>query len=260
MDEAEFDALLDKSLKPRGPEILYAKMRSLGLQKYHTVLDIGCRDAQHSIKLAKQFGANLVAIDPIDFNIKKATKLLKQHKLQSRVTLLQGRMEDLPLDDYSIDFVWCRDMLNHVSNLKLGFQECARVLEQNGKMLIFVNLATDLLEPKEAQFLCESLSLIPANMSKKNLERAMQSAKLKILECDRVDSEWREWGFEQNGKEAHTSQQLLRLARMRRNRDNLIKTIGIKAYNSELADCLWGVYIMLGKLCPYVYTLLKKKS
>lgn len=260
MSEAKFYALLDKSLAPRGPDLLYEKLSSHDIQKDHLVLDIGCRDAAHAIRLAKKFGVHVIAIDPLSYNIKKARKLVQQRKLGSKISLIQGNIEELRLKNNSIDFVWARDMLNHVPNLKLGFRECARVLKPGGKMLIFVNLATELLEPQELKLLCDSLSTVPWNMSKKNLESAILGAKLQILECDRISSEWREWGFEQGEKIAYTAQQLLRIARMRRNREFLIKKIGIKNYLCELADCHWGVYTMLGKLCPYLYVLQKKRT
>lgn len=54
-----------------------------------------------------------------------------------------------------------------------------------------------------------------------------------------------------------TSEQLLRIARIHRNRAELLRRIGEKDYNVEMADCLWGVYQMLGKLCPTVYVVEK---
>ena len=44
---------------------------------------------------------------------------------------------------------------------------------------------------------------------------------------------------------------------MRRNRDELIPLLSETHYNIEIADCLWGVYQMIGKLCPTVYALTK---
>ena len=42
---------------------------------------------------------------------------------------------------------------------------------------------------------------------------------------------------------------------MRRNREQLIADYGEQDWASEMANCHWGVYQMLGKLSPVVYTL-----
>ena len=118
-----------------------------------------------------------------------------------------------------------------------------------------VTLATDKLEPLEAQWLFETLVITPQNMSHAYLEAGLHQAGFVIDQIDQVDSEWREH-WEEDGT-CLTSQQLLRLARLRRNRDALIAQVGELDYLVELADCHWGVYQMLGKLCPTVYVATK---
>ena len=85
-----------------------------------------------------------------------------------------------------------------------------------------------------------------------------QSVGLAITEKDVVASEWREF-WEENGCRK-TANQLLRIARMRRNREALISFLDETHYNVEIADCLWGVYQMIGKLCPTAYVLKKGKT
>jgi hypothetical protein len=50
----------------------------------------------------------------------------------------------------------------------------------------------------------------------------------------------REYGEETDSK--ITSKQLLRIARMRRDRERLVAEFGEKAIASEYANCLWGVF------------------
>lgn len=112
---------------------------------------------------------------------------------------------------------------------------------------------TDLLTEAEAGALWPPLATVPRNMDRAFFERAIRSAGLSIAEADELRSEWREHG-EESG--AHvTSKQLLRIARMRRNRKRLIERYGEKWIASELANCLWGVYQALGKLGPVAYAL-----
>jgi hypothetical protein len=54
---------------------------------------------------------------------------------------------------------------------------------------------------------------------------------------------------------AFASKQLLRIARLRRDRERWIREVGPVLFGTELADCCWGVYQMLGKLCPRAYVL-----
>ena len=66
--------------------------------------------------------------------------------------VLEGTIEELPLADASADWIWCRDVLVHV-DVERGLAECARVLKPGGRMLAYVTLATDLLEPREAAWI-----------------------------------------------------------------------------------------------------------
>ena len=248
-----FDALVDRSLNPRGPDMLYDCMAALGLNASHRVLDIGCRDAKYACQLADRFGCAVVGVDPLPHHIERAHKEIARTGQTQRVVALEGQIEAIPADDASFDFVWCRDMLNHVPDLQAGLAECARVLRPGGGMLVYQTFATDLLEPKEAERLYPPLVVVPQNMAADYFERTSTSVGFSIVERDVVGSEWREQG-EEDG-ERRTSRQLLRIARLRRDRARLIAELGEKNYAAELADCTWGVYQMLGKLCPIVYTL-----
>ena len=49
--------------------------------------------------------------------------------------------------------------------------------------------------------------------------------------------------------------ELLHVSRLLRNRPAYQDRFGADAYEAMLANCLWGVYQMIGKLNPRVYTL-----
>lgn len=254
--DEEFEALLDKSLSPRGPEYLMDKAGAWGLSADMHVLDMGCRDARYAVALARRYGCTVLAVDPLEDHIRRAQVLVQKHAdVQGKITIRKGRIEEIPADDASVDFIWCRDVLSHVPDLPQGLAECRRVLTPGGRMLVYQTFATELLEPREATYLANALAIIPENQAPFFFEQVAYAAGFRIREVDRIASEWREY-WEETGAST-TSKQLLRIARMRRNRRELIAKLGEAGYHAELANCLWGVYQMVGKLCPTIYMLEK---
>ncbi|MEZ4862076.1 MAG: methyltransferase domain-containing protein [Caldilineaceae bacterium] len=255
LSDDEIEAILDQSLAPRPATMLYDKILGLGLNETHRLLDMGCRDARHLCELVKRTGCTAVGIDPVDDHLVQARLALTAQRLTERVTTIKGRMETLPAVAEDFDYIWCRDVISHVANLRKGLGQCHRVLRAGGYMVIYSTFATPLLEPREAAQLYPPLAVNPANMSSAYLEEVVRRAGFTILEQDVIGSEWRE-AWEEDGNR-RTSTQLLRLARLRRKRDEYIKLLGRIPYEVELANCYWGVYQMLGKLRPMVYVLQK---
>lgn len=255
LDDAAIAAILAQSLQPRSATMLYAKMGELGLKAENALLDIGCRDARHTCELVSRFGSTALGIDPVDDHLRRARQQIAERKLHARVSVTKGTIEAIPSQAKQFDYIWCRDVLNHVPDLRLGLREACRVLRPGGWMLVYQTFATDLLEPPEAVRLYPPLAVVPANMSYAYFEEVSRRAGFQVVEKDVIGSEWRE-AWEEDG--AHTtSTQLLTLARLRRKREMYIAALGRINYEVELANCYWGVYQMLGKLCPICYILRK---
>ncbi len=256
LSDEEFYALTDRSLSPRPSGILADRLAGLGIGAGHRLLDVGCRDGAHTLALARRFGCAALGIDPVAERIAEAQAAIADAGLGERVRAVVGWIEAIPADDASIDFLWCRDMLNHVAELSIGLAECHRVLGPGGRMLVYQTFSTELMEPKEAASIYGTMGIVPQNQSDAFFEETARAVGFAIAEKDAVTSEWREF-WEEDGSRK-TSAQLLRIARMRRNRAELIPLLGETHYNVEIADCLWGVYQMIGKLCPTVYVLEKR--
>ena len=254
MSDDEFYSIVDRSLNPRSPDLLFDKLGTLlsGAGEPR-VLDAGCRDATHACDIAERFGALVRGIDLVESNVELARSNIAGRGLSERVSVARGDIQSLGFEDDAFDVVWCRDMLPLVPDLRRAFSECARVLRTGGHMLIFTNFATHLMEPSEAQRIYGPLGIRADNLSSGYFEAALLDAGFRIVERERIDGEWREWREEQGDR--HTSRQLLRIARMLRNRDSLIDRVGRKDYEIELADCYWGVYHLIGKLAGAIYTL-----
>jgi SAM-dependent methyltransferase len=256
IDEDAFYARVDQSLRPRAPSMLFDAMRALGLAAGHMVLDIGCRDARHAIELSTTFGCRVLGLDPSTHLVEQGRRAIEQKGVASRVEVREGRIEAITMPDRSFDFVWCRDVLVHVAVLHAAFRECARVLRPGGAMLVFQNFATEQLEPREAERLFASLAVVSTSASVDLFEAAIAESGLTIETRDVIASEWREWG-EEHG-ERRTSRQLLRAARILRARSTLEAELGRAPIDAELADCLWGIYQMIGKLSPRMYVLRRR--
>ena len=67
--EEEFNAALDVSLDPAGPDQLYELAAGLGLPAGAAVLDVGCGEGGHTMELARRFGFAVTGIDPVERHI-----------------------------------------------------------------------------------------------------------------------------------------------------------------------------------------------
>lgn len=250
--QVEFD--VRQSLAPRNPNLLFELFASLGITPDETVLDVGCREGVHAIELARRFNCLVIAVDPVPLHVEKAKSLVSKGGLEHLIKIKPGRIEALPIDDASVDYVWCRDMLIHV-DLPKGLAECFRALRPGGRVLIYNVFATPLCEQKEAKRMFKALSIVPANMSEKYFEKTARDTGFKILSKDKIDSEWCEASTEIGSR--NLLDILLFATRMRRAKEQLIRKYGKNRYEANYALCLWELYPMLGKLCPAIYVLKK---
>lgn len=254
--DPEFEAEIAKSRNPRSPDLLFDYADTLGLGADARILDIGSRDAIHAIELARRYGCHVVAADPVPFHIRLATERLASasEEVRARVELSDAAIEQMPFEDASFDLVWARDMINHVA-LRRGLAESFRVLKPGAAMLIFQTFATPYMEPGEARRLYEIHSIVPENMDPEYLEEVAVSVGFEIDLVDVIGSEWREFRVETGLDDI--GQDLMTVARMRRAEAELVERFGRSRYEATLADLLWGIYLLLGKLSSSIYLLRK---
>jgi len=247
---ALYDAL-DRSLDPRGPDMLIS-VASAYLRPADMVLDIGCRDAAHLIKLVQANEVQGVGLDPLDWHVERAVVAVREAGLGERIAIAKGIIEHIEWPDASFAFIWCRDVLELVEGLERGLAEAARVLKPRGRMLVYTCFATDLLEPREAAMINGPLGNIPANLDRARVEDAFRSAGLAIERKDVIGTEWREYEEERTRP---ASRDLLRLARLRRRREEIVEQYGQELYDLAQASLCWLPYLLLGKLQPTMYIL-----
>jgi SAM-dependent methyltransferase len=255
--EEAFRSVLDESLNPRGPELLYDIVNRLGFSAGASAVDVGCGEGGHSLQLAERFDFNVVGIDPVARHIELAnaalTSAIEHHpELSGRVHFKLGFAEELPVDDASADLIWSRDAFVHVAELHYVYAECRRILRDDGRMLVYQVFGTDRLEAREAEWLWKTMGVVPTSADPQRTDAAIVAAGLRVEECIELGSEWGEGAEERAGK---SGRQLIHAARLLRAPERYIAQFGQSSYDLMLGDCLWHVYRMIGKLSGRVYLL-----
>jgi ubiquinone/menaquinone biosynthesis C-methylase UbiE len=241
-------------LNPRGPDWLH-EMAAAYLSPGNIVLDAGCRDAEHLIRLIQANQVTGVGVDAVEIHIQMAHAAVEAAGLNDRIMLLQGVMHDLPYDDGHFDFVWCRDVLEQVDNLDGATAEVVRVMKPQARLLVYTTVATELLEGRDAEMMRRHLGNVEGNLDAGNLEEAFRRAGLVIERKVAIGTEWREYVEERT---KISSRKLLQLARLRRQREEIIEVHGQDIYEHVEANLHWELFQFLGKLMPRVYVLVRK--
>ncbi len=126
------------------------------------------------------------------------------------------------------------------------------MLKSGSAAFIYTVFATSCLEPSEAAALNEPLGNVPRNLDRPTVEAAFGRAGFHVDRVDDIGTEFREYEEERSRP---VSESLLRLARLRRRRAEVISRFGNEKYALWEASLQWLAYLLLGKLEPVVYVL-----
>jgi SAM-dependent methyltransferase len=161
-------------------------------------------------------------------------------------------MEQTDEPDGSVDVVWCRDVLEIIPDLQAGLSEVARVLKPGGSAVIYTVFATPRLEPREAAAVNQPLGSVPQNLEPAWVEQAFKQAGFRVERLEEIGTEFREYEEERTQP---VSESLLRLARLRRRREEVIQRFGRDKYNLWEASLHWLAYLLMGKAEPVAHVL-----
>ena len=92
-------------------------------------LDAACGTGRHAAKLA-ELGHRVIGVDTTDAMLDVARTKVPAGDFR------RGRLEDLPLDDASVDLITCGLALTHASDLGPVMREFARVLRPGGHAVL----------------------------------------------------------------------------------------------------------------------------
>ena len=243
-------ATLDRSLHPRSWEYVFELAAGASIKGDSIVADLGCGRGHHSFELGSRFGCRVIGMDAVFPQIEAVMR-----ERGGRILFVTGSIENIPIRDASVDFVWCRDMLVHVGDVSRALCESSRILRRGGRMLVYTTFETDLMEPREAARIYEPLAIHP--LRRDPLERGFDAAGLDIAHREEIGSELIEFYEERDGR---ASRELMRIARMRHIRDQLVEQWGAQQYETVLALYHWMIYLLLGKLSAAYYVLERRSE
>ena len=128
---------------PFGSKLLDA----VNYKKNLRVLDIGFGAGFPLIELASRLGESSVVygIDPWHDVVEIARKKIEYFKLKN-IQLFEGEIENLPLEDNSIDLITSNNAINNVSNVDKALNQCFRILKLHGQFIQTMNLSHTMFE------------------------------------------------------------------------------------------------------------------
>lgn len=249
-DQDPLDVALEPSLGPRAATSLVEAVGVL-VEPGDLIVDVGTRDGRYSKLLAEITGCPVLAVDAV------ASQAIwcggHARPFIGRASYAAALMERLPLASASVALVFCREVVEYVVDLPGAFSEVARVLRPGGHLLLASTYMRPALEPVERRRFVSALGLVEASMDLKRMEAAFGAAGLAVVWRDEARSEWREAWIEAG--DHWLEEQLLKVARLDRNRGALIEEFGEERVEMVRAYAMWGLYHLLGKTEPVVHLL-----
>jgi hypothetical protein len=120
-------------------------------------------------------------------------------------------------------------------------------------MLVYATLATELLEPRERALLERGSAIASGSFDPDHLEAVAERNGLRVQTVERLRGEWRERMIEEGSWDPR--EDLLLLSRLRRRYEELVEEHGVVEVEVSMVSAMWGIYQLLGKLCPTIYVL-----
>ena len=171
--------------------------------------------------------------------------------LTDEIEVIEGAIESMPFDDASVDWIWCRDVLVHV-DVPRGLAECARVLRPGGAMLVYVTLRDRTARAARGGGARAADGAHRAS-TRDEVEAAARGAGL-VLALGRAARHAS--GASGCSKTANGTP---RAGPARSSRASAgagassPSSTATAAVDAALGGLIWGIYQLLGKLCPTVY-------
>jgi ubiquinone/menaquinone biosynthesis C-methylase UbiE len=115
-------------LKKDGEEFL----KAIGVEEGQIVLDFGCGEGHYSIPASKVVGENgrIYALDKDKQVLNQLIKLIKKNDIKNIEVI--KKESKTSLENNSVDFILCYDVVHYVKTRKIIYHEFYRVLRPKG--------------------------------------------------------------------------------------------------------------------------------
>ena len=118
------------------------------LDAHTRVLDIGAGYGGAARYLAQRFGCKVVCLNLSEVENERNRQKNAELGLDSKIQVLSGNFEAIPLPDASFDLVWSEDALLHSANREQVFREVDRVLRPGGEFIFTDPMMADDCPPE----------------------------------------------------------------------------------------------------------------
>lgn len=115
------------------------------------VIDIGSGMGAGAMR-AVRTGASVVAVEPTPFMRRTLQLRRVLSSNRTRVEVLDGTAEQLPVDDGTADAIFAVNTMHHWVDVERGVAEIARVLRPGGRVVLVDELFTDPSHPDHERF------------------------------------------------------------------------------------------------------------
>ncbi len=130
-----YDEFARVEMKPSIPEVINTHFPLKG----KIVLDVGCGTGVPTFKLA-EYASSVIGVEP-ERSMRDVAVSYAREKAITNVELLDGRAEDLPLPEHSVDMVTAITLqtLHNEENIRRFVQEAERVVRPGG-IIVSLNI------------------------------------------------------------------------------------------------------------------------
>lgn len=156
------------------PELLISQMP---IQNNHTLLDVGAGSGFFTLPMAKKTTGKVYAMDP-DFRMLNVISTKAKEKGFNNIEPLQETIENLSLQDNSIDFVMASLVLHEVKSLTRALTKIFDVMAVGGHLLC--------LEYEKDDLIVEGPPM-SIRIQSEELEKALQNIGFNIVKKTRIN-------------------------------------------------------------------------
>lgn len=233
---------------PQASTSLVEEAAVLGVGPGDLVADVGAWGGLWSERLRARYGCRCIALDVSRKGLSEAAA--------RGVPAVVADAEVLPLPPASVDLVWCRDTLSMLESPQAVLTEFVRILRPGGGVMLYTAVTTPRLEPSERAWFLDALEAPPWwNLGRSPIDDAIKETGLDVVSFETKSPEYSEALMSVDPTEI--TEQLCRVAQMRRARVELEQALGTSWYERWLAWSHWQLYLILGKIETAAWMLRK---